>query len=43
VLLKTALPRMRRTLYIIHHERRHLSPALQRFIAHCRAAYPKRR
>jgi len=41
--LATALPRMRRTFYIVHHEHRHLSPTLERFIAHCKAAYRKRR
>lgn len=43
VVLKTALPAMRRSFYIIHHERRYLSPTLERFIAHCRSAYRKRR
>ena len=43
VVLDTALPKMRRAFYIIHHERRFLSPTLERFIAHCRTAYRKRR
>jgi DNA-binding transcriptional LysR family regulator len=43
VLLRTALPRMRRTFYIIHHEHRFISPTLERFMAHCRAAYRQRR
>lgn len=43
VLLRTALPRMRRTFYIIHHEHRYISPTLERFISHCRTAYRKNR
>lgn len=42
VRLHTALPRMRRTFYIAHHEHRYISPTLERFIAHCKAAYRKR-
>lgn len=38
VVLKTALPALRRTFYLVHHERRYMSPTLDRFIAHCLAA-----
>jgi DNA-binding transcriptional LysR family regulator len=41
--LDTALPALRRTFYLIHHEHRYMSPTLERFIAHCRAAMPKRK
>ena len=41
--LPTRLPPMRRMLYVIHHEHRYLSPALQRFLAFCRATYRRRR
>jgi DNA-binding transcriptional LysR family regulator len=40
--LDTALPALRRTFYLIHHEHRYMSPTLERFIAHCKAAIPKR-
>src|SRR5690606_7336314 len=33
VVLPTALPALRRTLYLIHHEQRDLTSSLQRFIA----------
>lgn len=42
VVLDTALPAMRRTFYLVHHERRHMSPTLERFIAHCMATNRKR-
>lgn len=42
-ILPTQLPPMRRMLYVIHHEHRYLSPALQRFLAFCRATYRRRR
>jgi DNA-binding transcriptional LysR family regulator len=35
--LDTALPALRRTFYLVHHERRYMSPTLERFIAHCMA------
>jgi DNA-binding transcriptional LysR family regulator len=41
--LATQLPPMRRMLYLIHHERRYLTPALERFIAFCLATYRRRR
>lgn len=41
--LDTALPALRRTFYLIHHEHRYMSPTLERFIAHCKAAIPKRK
>lgn len=41
--LDTALPALRRTFYLIHHEHRYMSPTLERFIAHCKAASPKRK
>jgi hypothetical protein len=34
---------MRRMLYVIHHERRYLSPTLERFLAFCLATYRRRR
>lgn len=40
--LRTALPRLTRTFYLVHHERRYLSPTLERFIAHCLATQRKR-
>lgn len=43
VVLRTQLPPMRRTLYVIHHEHRYLTPALERFIAFCLATYRRRR
>lgn len=42
-ILATALPPVRRTLYLIQHERRYLSPTLERFIAHCASSYRLRR
>jgi DNA-binding transcriptional LysR family regulator len=36
VVLETTLPALRRTFYLIHHERRYMSPTLERFIAHCK-------
>ena len=39
VVLRTPLPRLRRPFYITQPERRPPSPTLERFIAHCRAAY----
>lgn len=41
--LETALPALRRTFYLVHHERRYMSPTLERFIAHCMAINPKRK
>lgn len=41
--LATALPRMPRTFYLVHHEHRYLSPTLERFVAHCKAADRKHR
>jgi len=38
VVLPTALPPLKRTLYLVQHERRFLTPALERFIAHCRTS-----
>jgi hypothetical protein len=35
VTLRTALPKLERTFHLVHHERRYLSPTLERFIAHC--------
>lgn len=43
VVLETTLPALRRTFYLIHHERRYMSPTLARFIAHCKAIDRKRR
>lgn len=43
VVLPTALPPMRRTLYLIQHEKRYLTPALERFIAFCLSTYRRRR
>lgn len=43
VLLATVLPRLRRRFYLVHHERRYMSPTLEAFLAHCRAAYRRRR
>lgn len=37
VVLRTALPPVRRTLYLVQHQRRYVSPTLERFIAHCLA------
>ena len=41
--LRTALPALRRTFYLVHHERRYMSPTLERFIAHCMAFNRKRK
>ncbi len=38
VVLETALPRLTRRLYLIHHRRKRFSANLQRFVAHCVAA-----
>jgi DNA-binding transcriptional LysR family regulator len=43
VVLRTALPRLERTFYLVHHERRYMSPTLERFIAHCMAFNRKRK
>ena len=43
VILATALPRLERDLYLIHHERRYFTPALQGFIDFARATYRRRR
>lgn len=40
--LETALPAMRRTFHLVHHEGRYMSPTLERFIAHCMANDRKR-
>lgn len=42
-ILATKLPPMRRTLYLIHHEHRYLSPTLERFLAFCLETYRRRR
>lgn len=42
VVLRTALPRLTRTFYLVRHEHRYLSPTLERFIAHCLAIHRKR-
>ena len=39
MILPTTLPSVRRTLYLIQHERRYVSPTLERFIAHCLKTY----
>jgi DNA-binding transcriptional LysR family regulator len=36
--LETTLPRLVRTLYLIHHRHKQLSAGLARFMAHCRSA-----
>ena len=41
-LVPAALPPVRRTLYLVQHERRYVSPTLERFIAHCLAGNRKR-
>lgn len=43
VALPTRLPRIERILYLIHHERRYVSPTLERFIGFCLAGYRKRK
>ncbi|KFK97843.1 MULTISPECIES: DNA-binding transcriptional regulator YeiE [unclassified Serratia (in: enterobacteria)] len=35
VTLKTPLPPLNRTLYLIHHRQKHISNALQRFLSYC--------
>ena len=42
VIVPAALPPVRRTLYLVQHERRYVSPTLERFIAHCLAVNRKR-
>ena len=42
VVLRTALPTLRRTFYLVRHERRFVSPTLQRFLDFC-LAYPRRK
>lgn len=42
-ILPTALPRLERDLYLIHHERRYFTPALQGFIDFALATYRRRR
>jgi len=42
VVLRTALPKLQRTFYLVHHERRYMSPTLERFIAHCLAIQRQR-
>ena len=37
VILATPLPRLQRTLYLIHHERRYITPALQGFVDFAKA------
>jgi len=37
VVLRTVLPALTRSFYLVQHERRHASPTLERFIAHCMA------
>jgi DNA-binding transcriptional LysR family regulator len=34
-ILPTTLPALRRSFSLVHHERKHRSPAMERFIAHC--------
>jgi DNA-binding transcriptional LysR family regulator len=43
MVLATALPKLERTFYLVHHERRYMSPTLERFIAHCLATKRRRR
>ncbi|HEX6635026.1 MAG TPA: LysR family transcriptional regulator [Usitatibacter sp.] len=43
VVLRTTLPKLERTFYLVHHEQRYMSPTLERFIAHCTATPRKRR
>ncbi len=43
VVLRTPLPALRRPFYLVRAERRQPTPALERFIAHCRAAYRARK
>lgn len=37
-IVPTALPPVRRTLYLVQHQRHYVSPTLERFIAHCLAS-----
>lgn len=41
VVLRTALPRLERPFYLALNEHRHVTPALDRFIAYCRGSYRK--
>jgi DNA-binding transcriptional LysR family regulator len=43
VVLATTLPRLERDLYLVHHERRYLTPALQGFIDFALATYRRGR
>ena len=43
VILSSALPRLERDLFLIHHERRYLTPSLQGFIDFALATYRRRR
>jgi DNA-binding transcriptional LysR family regulator len=43
VILSTALPRLERDLFLIHHERRYLTPSLQGFIDFALGTYRRRR
>jgi DNA-binding transcriptional LysR family regulator len=43
VVLRTPLPPLRRPFYLVRPERRRPTPALERFIAHCHAAYRTRK
>ena len=42
VVLRTALPKLQRTFYLVRHERRFVTPTLQRFLDFC-LAYPRRK
>ncbi len=42
-ILPTRLPAIRRMLYVIHHEHRHLSPTLEHFLGFCLETYRRRR
>ena len=39
--LETALPRLTRRFYLIHHNQKQFSVSLERFIVHCRAMLPR--
>jgi DNA-binding transcriptional LysR family regulator len=43
VILRTPLPALRRPFYLVQPGDRLPSPTLERFIAHCRAAYRARK
>ena len=43
VVLPTRVPRIERTLYLIHHEQRYISATLRRFIDHCLDGYRRGR